>query len=645
MVLWVDVCSALFMEALLFDFDSGDKTGEISASSWAADAILETINTPDLESFIVFGIIGGTFASLVTVFMIWLFEKAMRKENHIKQFQAFAKRRTINMEDLNANMPVNMLKFEVLTLQTQHFLIDRHYEMYAERCKLQNKMRDPVEKDIILQMTINMIRKIEALIKKAKGKEKYSTRSDFMRIILRREDRKKREVGFLLHYLGEADKVFKTVDKQILIQNMETYKDIGGLNVNTVEGGLVVLLARSFAMGRAAIANPPAVLHLLFYPFLEMITGGIRGYVFWNFIVDDKEKFDFVKGANLSNRNMHRVFAWSLSISWSLWCMYYLFIWILASDNVDVNGEQLLDPNDWMKSFVVGLAFDFILFAPFGILLRFVVLPLVAMLHLGRHVSAGYLDWDFMNEDDDFFEEGTPTSPVEEKLSIRSFRGYKSPQQRSATDHFLLEVDHDRASSPADYAQQSQSMNTVASEISDISEMTMFEVGSKRDDDNVVHHRVGRPKHIVFESLQPQSAEVKFSDPSSPRFRSENSLSRRPSITPGMSEISEMSLPDIELLECTDNPLFSTGSRRREVEISDSDSVDSLDSLDAVLNALGVEREDSRVHTRFGQANKGNIFPQTSSSEAPPPEDLTLYPDDFLDATRIDLGEEIRFMI
>ncbi len=81
MIFAVDVFSALFAEAVLFDFATGNARGALTAEGTVANLVegysVETDAAVVLQDFFVFGILGAAVSTMTSLFVIFLFEKAM----------------------------------------------------------------------------------------------------------------------------------------------------------------------------------------------------------------------------------------------------------------------------------------------------------------------------------------------------------------------------------------------------------------------------------------------------------------------------------------------------------------------------------------------------------------------------------------
>jgi hypothetical protein len=390
MVLWVDMCSAFFVEALLFDFESGGKRGELSADEVATTAALsENINTDwraQLEAYAVFGVLGGIVGSIFSIVVIALFMTAMRKERQVERFDELAKHTLTKTEDLSDKMPVEELQYELFTAVSRRRLGIRHYEYY-ESLRLRQK-RTPIPKDFIFGILEMNIAEIEVLLESAKRRRMEADQEHVDHIMnvsgsrglkafwkrhtMWKAIEKKHEWEELEFHLQKVS-LFK---RQLYIQNLQAYKKMGV----------------------------------------------VRGYMFWSWIVDDDEKFEVITDTQ-KGRARYLIAAWTISVLWSAWCLMYTLTFLFRADNVDpITEEQKLDPVDWMKSFGVGVVFDFVVFTPFSIFWRVAIIPVIIVWFLEGKVSA-----HFHNQSPeeilgigqhDFYE---PKGPEEKRRTERKF--------------------------------------------------------------------------------------------------------------------------------------------------------------------------------------------------------------------------------
>jgi len=354
MILFVDVMSALFVEAVLFDFSSGGALGGFGAVDSATNAATGADSTSidaALEAYIVFGIMGGVCASLVSLAVIGLFETAQRKRLQIDRFDRLARRAPTKIEDLSVTMPVPKLRFELFTAQSRLSLARRHYDAYAASERKQG--RSPVSRDMMLGILEMNVGDVESLLKRAEAvrtlndKKKIATRlesngvrglaqSIFARRAARaqlQKERQKEEFDFHLAQLPEFD-------RQLFLQNLDSYEQ----------------------MGR------------------------VQGFFYWNILMNDDEKFEVIRD-HVRGRTGYLACAWVLSILWCAWCLLFVLTWLFQADNSEEHG---FDPKDWVKAFAVSSAFDFVVFTPLVIAIRIVFVPIVFVSCSKPKVSASY---------------------------------------------------------------------------------------------------------------------------------------------------------------------------------------------------------------------------------------------------------------
>jgi Ca2+-binding EF-hand superfamily protein len=357
MVLFVDICSGFFVEALLFDFEAGGKRGELTADEVATSAVLDgDINTDmgaQLEAYAVFGILGGIAGSIFSVVVVTLFMTAMRKEKKMGRFDALAKQ-TLTTKNLSDKMSVEELQYELSTAVARQRLGIRHYAYYNS-LRLRQQ-RTPIPKDFVFGIFEMNIAEIELLLESAKRRRQEADEDHVDHIMNLSSSRglkafwERRAMWKVINKKHEGEELafhlekLSLFERQLYIQNCKACEEMGSM----------------------------------------------RGYFFWGWIVDDDEKFEVIT-VTQTGRIRYLVAAWTISIVWSTWCIMYTLTFLFRADNVDpVTEKQLLDPVDWIKAFVLGSFFDFIIFTPFFIFWRVTIIPVIIVWFLGGKVSAHF---------------------------------------------------------------------------------------------------------------------------------------------------------------------------------------------------------------------------------------------------------------
>lgn len=117
----------------------------------------------------------------------------------------------------------------------------------------------------------------------------------------------------------------------------------------------------------------------------------VSRYMYWNVIVEEDEKFEMVQDT-VYGAKRYAMIAWVFSFIWCAWCLAYVLVFLFSADtHLDPEtGEQLLNAEDFMIAFAVGLFFDFVICTPIIIFIHTVILPIFVVWILGGQVSASF---------------------------------------------------------------------------------------------------------------------------------------------------------------------------------------------------------------------------------------------------------------
>jgi Ca2+-binding EF-hand superfamily protein len=378
MVLFLDVMAALFVEAVLFDSVPPETEEDFEESAEASKpgapaggGRKKKLNAAaifaDLESTIVFGIIGGVASSFFSIVAVSLFMNAMNKETQMQTFDEQAKRVITRLEDLSVATSVPKLRHESCIAKARVRVATRDYIVYEEQEREQN--REPLPKSLLLGMLHVTLKEVDTLLKGAQKREaqedKVELRNRFLEEVCQPGVKALVKKRFLAHFVKKRikkdiasereEEAFQfhltqidAMDRELHLQNMNKYKN----------------------MGR------------------------IKGYVFWKYIMNHDEQIEIVSDA-VAGRTKYLVMAWSLSIIWTMWCLLYVLTWLmkLNSPGMDEEGNPLpatIDPLDWVKAFFISSVFDFILLTPISIMVTVVLFPMWIVWATKSQVSASY---------------------------------------------------------------------------------------------------------------------------------------------------------------------------------------------------------------------------------------------------------------
>jgi len=432
MVLFVDMLSALFVEAILFDFASGGARGGIgavdSATNAATGSQMSGIDA-QIEAYIVFGIMGGVVASIVSSIVISLFGTAQRKASQRERFEDLARRAATMVDDLSVSTPVPRLRYEVFTAHSRLSLARRHYTEYAlwER----KYKRTPLPREVLLGIFELGAEDVENLLKEAVQAQaaedenlvntatEAATRERVPLWLARRTmrahlDREHQQEDFFYHLDQLPD-----FERHLFLQNVESYQKMGP----------------------------------------------IQGYVFWNIIMDDEDKFSVIQ-EHFRGKAVYLTTAWAVSVLWCVWCLFFVSTWLFQADNSEDVG---FEPKDWVKAFGVSSCFEFLVFTPIIILVRIVLVPLIFVACWQPNVSASY---DLVGRSSSVLVKTKSTLvkakssklnvPAEVEMSSRVSRSSRLSQLRSSSVTRSSSATPQRLSVPTFRTSQRLSARTLA---------------------------------------------------------------------------------------------------------------------------------------------------------------------------------------
>ena len=175
MILFLDILSALFVEALLFDYAaSGPETEEPTPEEREGSSAESTAS--DFTETLVFGTLGGFVASFFSIVSVSLFNTAMRKEIQIERFEDQAKRTNTNVEELSIYTPVPKLRHETFIAEARVRIAKKDFKVYEEYER--EKGREPLSKTLLVGMLLMNHEHVSELLKGALEMQKTADKRE-----------------------------------------------------------------------------------------------------------------------------------------------------------------------------------------------------------------------------------------------------------------------------------------------------------------------------------------------------------------------------------------------------------------------------------------------------------------------------------
>jgi len=346
-IILCEFLGSMFVDALLYDRAYGEgRIGEFEFDDYAAEEDSGDVAT-NVAEFVVFGIVAVIISKLPVFFIVQRLRRAKRLKDALKNFEQLSLQ--LVGSHITSDMPSWVIKLELQRALARRHVVERHFNAFSEEQRVQS-LNVP-ERSFVLEIACRDISNIEVLLRKATMREQR---------LMEEEVKKQVDNMTLRWYESRMWNVYK------LKKAYKKQKDEEGLKY-LMENGLTV---KQFEKVKENARYKKGL-----SPF--------KKWLYRRSFESEEEKVlsqsRYVH--NLCEYSRHRKIALVCVAAWCTWCTFFCLAFAFSQSDRDI-------VEAWLKAFGVSVAFDFFLFSPVSILIKFVAIPTFALWYLDEHLYA-----------------------------------------------------------------------------------------------------------------------------------------------------------------------------------------------------------------------------------------------------------------